>query len=61
MHDRAIDDFTREIENDPDNADAYRSRSLAYAEKRDRDAALNDYNHAIELTKRQLDKDRWPE
>jgi hypothetical protein len=31
------------------------------AEKRDRDAALNDYNHAIELTKRKVDKDRWPE
>jgi hypothetical protein len=32
-----------------------------HAEKHDRDAALNDYNQAIELTKRQVDKDRWPE
>ena len=40
--DRAIADFSREIEIEPDNADAYRGRSLAYARRQNPTAGLAD-------------------
>jgi tetratricopeptide (TPR) repeat protein len=52
--DRAIADFTREIEIEPDNADAYRFRSTAYGRKQNHEAALADYNKAIEMTRRKI-------
>jgi tetratricopeptide (TPR) repeat protein len=52
--DRAIADFTSEIEIEPDNADAYRLRSMAYARKHDHEAAVADYNRAIEMARRRI-------
>jgi tetratricopeptide (TPR) repeat protein len=54
-YDRALTDFTRQIEIDPSDPEAYRARCAAYAGKRDNDAALADNNRAIELTKRRLE------
>jgi tetratricopeptide (TPR) repeat protein len=52
--------FTRQIEIDPDNADAYRYRSIAHARKQNREAALADYVRALEMTKRRIEsEDRW--
>jgi Tfp pilus assembly protein PilF len=55
-YERALADFTKQIEIDPDNAEAYRGRSAAYGGKYDNDAALADNNKAIELTKQRLEK-----
>jgi tetratricopeptide (TPR) repeat protein len=52
--DHAIADFSRQIEIEPDNADAYRYRSAAYARKQNHEAALADYDRAIEMTRRQI-------
>ena len=61
IFDRAIADFTREIEIEPDNADAYRYRSTAYARKQNHEAALANYNRAIEMTRRKIQSgDRLP-
>jgi Flp pilus assembly protein TadD len=57
-YDRAIADFTRQIEIEPDDAEAYRYRSIAYARKLNNDAALADYNHAIEMTRRRIEAGR---
>jgi len=54
-YDRAVADFTKQIEIDPNYPDAYRSRSAAYAGKPNNDAALADNNKAIELTKLRLE------
>jgi len=54
-YDRAIADFTKQIEIEPNNPEAYRGRSLAYADKRDNASALADYNKAIEITRRRIE------
>ena len=48
-YDRAIDDFSKVIEIDPDDAEAYYNRGLAYAHKGEYDRAIADFNKAIEL------------
>jgi uncharacterized caspase-like protein/Tfp pilus assembly protein PilF len=47
--DRAIADANRVIELSPRSAVAYRSRALAYADKKDPSRAISDYTTAIEL------------
>jgi hypothetical protein len=49
--DRAIADFTKQIEIEPNNPEAYRGRSLAYPDKRDNASTLADYNKGIEITR----------
>ena len=47
--DRAIEDYTKAIELNPNYTDAYYNRSLVYNYKGDLDRALNDLNRAIQL------------
>ena len=47
--DRAIADFTEAIELQPDFADAYYNRGIAYHEKREYDRAIVDYTMTIGL------------
>jgi hypothetical protein len=47
--------FTKQLEIDPENPDVYRSRSLAYADRRDNVSALADDNKAIELTRHRIE------
>lgn len=46
---KAIEDFTSAIRVDPNDAGAYRSRGLAYAEGEDYGSAFRDYDKAIAL------------
>jgi hypothetical protein len=39
---------------EPDNADAYRGRSLAYVKKQNPTTGLADYNRGIEAAKRKI-------
>ena len=48
-HDRALSDYNRSIEVNPNNASAYFNRALTYARKADYDRAIDDYNRAIAL------------
>ena len=47
--DRAIENFTKAIELNPDLAIAYSNRGVAYGEKGDIDRAIADFTEAIEL------------
>ncbi len=47
--DKKIDLYTQCIEKDPQLADAYNNRGLAYGNKGDNDQAIKDYDKAIEL------------
>ena len=46
---RAIEDFNKAIELDPENANTYYFRGHAYHNKGDHDRAIEDYNKTIEL------------
>jgi len=48
-NDRAIAEFTKAIELDPNYADAYGRRGAAYSNKKDDDRAIADFTKAIEL------------
>jgi TonB family protein len=48
-NDRAIVDFTKAIELDPEGASAYNHRGVAYTSKRDFDSALADFDKAIQF------------
>jgi tetratricopeptide (TPR) repeat protein len=48
-HDRAIDDFGRAIELNPDSIFILNNRGAAYARKREFDLAIADFNEAIRL------------
>ena len=48
-NDRAIADFTKAIQLDPDAATAYNHRGVAYASKLDFDSAIADFDKAIQL------------
>src|SRR6516165_4910804 len=48
-HDRAIADFDRAIELNPDDAVAYDNRGYVYDAKGDQDRAIADYDKSIEL------------
>ncbi len=48
-NDRAIADFTRAIELDPEGASAYNLRGVAYANKLDFDSAIADFDKAIQF------------
>ena len=48
-YDRAIEDYNRAIDLNPDHADAYSNRGLVCEIKGDYDRAIEDYNKAIEL------------
>ena len=48
-NDRAIAEFTKAIELDPEGASAYNHRGVAYAGKLDFDRAIADYDKAIQL------------
>jgi tetratricopeptide (TPR) repeat protein len=48
-NDRAIKDFTRVIELDPNNTRAYKGRGAAYLNTGQPDSAIADYSRAIEL------------
>jgi tetratricopeptide (TPR) repeat protein len=48
-HDRALSDYNRSIELNPNNASAFFNRALAYARKADYDRAISDYNRAIAI------------
>ena len=47
-HDKALADFNKAIELDPNNALAYSNRGKALSKKGNDDKALADYNKAIE-------------
>jgi tetratricopeptide (TPR) repeat protein len=49
LYDQAIADFTTAIELDPNLAQAYRERGVAYSDKGDNNHALADLNQAIRL------------
>jgi tetratricopeptide (TPR) repeat protein len=49
QYDKAIEDYNRAIELDPQYASAYRSRGSAYRIKKDYNEAVTDYDKAIEL------------
>ena len=51
-HDRAIEDYSRAIELDPEYAPAYYNRGNAYSDKGEYDRAIEDLNRAIELDPR---------
>ncbi len=48
-NDKAIAEFNKAIEIDPNFADAYSRRGAAYSNKSDYDRAIKDFNKAIEL------------
>lgn len=48
-NDRAIADFTKAIELDPEGASAYNHRGVAYASKLDFDSAIADFDKAIQF------------
>ncbi len=48
-YDRAIEDYNKVIELNPNDAIAYKDRGLAYHYKKDYNLAIEDYNKAIEL------------
>jgi tetratricopeptide (TPR) repeat protein len=48
-NDRAIADFTKAIELDPEGASAYNHRGIAYTSKLDFDSALADFDKAIQF------------
>jgi TonB family protein len=48
-NDRAIADFTKAIELDPEGANAYNLRGVAYANKLDFDSAIADFDKAIQF------------
>ncbi len=47
--DRAIQDYDKAIELNPQNADAFNNRGVVYRNKGDKDRAIQDYDKAIEL------------
>lgn len=49
-HAKAIENFTKAIAFDPENASAYANRGHIYREKSQWDLAMADYNRAIEIT-----------
>ena len=51
-HDRAIADFTKAIEINPHDAEAYYNRGIANQVKGDRDLAIADYTRALEIKPR---------
>lgn len=52
--DQAIAAFTKAIELDPQYADAYNRRGVAYNWNKDNDAAIADFTRAIELTPKRV-------
>src|SRR6185503_6944644 len=48
-NDRAIADFTKAIELDPEGASAYNHRGVAYANKLDFDSAIADFDKALQF------------
>jgi len=48
-HDKAIEDYSKSIDMNPNNAEAYGNRGLAYYNKGQYDRAIEDYNKAIAL------------
>jgi Flp pilus assembly protein TadD len=48
-HDKAIEVYTKAIELDPNDAEAYNNRGLEYHNKGQYDSAIGDYTKAIEL------------
>src|SRR3989338_672711 len=50
MYGEAIDEFTRIINAEPNNANAYVNRGLAYRMKGEIDQAISDYDKAIEIS-----------
>src|SRR5215510_7369950 len=48
-HDRAIADYTKAIEINPQYGDAYNNRGAAYQDKHKHDRAIADYTKAIEI------------
>ncbi len=48
-YDRGIQDFNQAIKLNPDDADAFYNRGLAYAHKRQCDRAIEDFNRASKL------------
>ena len=47
--DKAIQDYSKAIKLNPEDAAAYNNRGLAYADRGEFDAALEDYDKALEL------------
>ena len=47
--DRAIEDFNKTINLNPNYVDAHNNRGVAYGEKGDFDRAIKDFNKVIEL------------
>jgi tetratricopeptide (TPR) repeat protein len=54
-YDEAIADYSKLIELDDKDDEAYRLRAITYAVKHDNDAALADSKKAIELTKQKTE------
>lgn len=53
VHDRAISDLTKAIENNPRDAESYYNRGITYAVgKGQYDKAISDYNKALEINPR---------
>ncbi len=49
QYDKAIEDYSRAIAIDPNNANAYNGRGIAYRKKDQYDKALEDFNKAIAI------------
>ena len=52
QYDNAISDFTKAIEMDSRNANAYYYRGVAYQRKSENDRAISDFSRAIEIDPR---------
>jgi Flp pilus assembly protein TadD len=46
---KAISDYTKALEINPRDAEAYYNRGIAYGEKGQYDEAISDYNKALEI------------
>ncbi len=55
LYDRAISDFNKALEIDPEHAMAYNNRGNAYSAKGFFDLAISDFNKAIEINPRYAD------
>ena len=49
MYDRAIQDYDRAIELDPNNAGAFNNRGNAYRDKEMYERAMQDYDRALQI------------
>src|SRR4030067_699181 len=54
-HDKAIEDYSKSIDMNPNNAEAYGNRGLIYYKKGQYDRAIEDFNKAIAINPNDAD------